>query len=508
MTIDWFLNNILNAVREHDYLVTEQLYLEPDTERLYNENSYFHCRRVTFLGLKARIPKIVKKFQETGWLPSVAFAVYDGAFGSRINTMFFEYKSRLLKALNDAGVDEKKAEREIYAATSIYANTVCGDPSCSMLHHFVTKIHDLKVYDWCKNHNEYLERIITNKLEQPGYRLGGNINPNIRQATLSISVANVGAIPFATVNFIDGKAYVNVWLRTIKSVNIDAFISAFEQSEQFKLDIFESRVDKLNFITEYLKYSISETIINMAMPNATIEGHDFVLKRTMFKTEFDIVNQKSHVEISEFLKSVIIYLNPIRPLAPEPLNSYEVLLNVWADKFCADYHATFGGLTQNMIDNGSSIYPIETFITYDDVSGLNELTTRLEWLGRLQAVGAIDVEWGTNSDGDYTQMAKVNTRAIIEIVDRYREWLPVLCECQNQDLYDKWEEFYTYALHKYHNARPDEISYTICHELCTIGSGLRRAAFFPNDIAKAFGFDKTMKENEHVKNFRLWYFSH
>ena len=508
MTIEWFLNNVLNAVREQDYLVTEQLDLEPDTDRVYVGDSYFHCRRVTFLGLKIRIPKIVKKYQETGWLPTVTFALYDGAFGSRIITMFFEYKRRLLKALIDAGADEQKAERSIYAATSIYANAVCGCPQDSMLHHFKTKPRELKVYDWHKDQKAYLEWIAASKLVQPGYRLGGSINPNIHQATLSVSIANSGAIPFATVNFVDGKAYVNVWLRTIKSENVDAFISAFEQSEQFKLDIFEDVADKLNFITEYLKYAISETIIHMAMPNATIESHDFVLKRTMYRTEFDVVNQKSHTEISDFLKSVIMYLDPIKPLAPEHLNSYEVLLSVWANKFCADYHCLFGGLTQSMIDNGSSIYPFETFITYDDVAGLNELTTRLEWLGRLQAVGDIDLEWGANSDGDYSQMVKVNARAITEIVDRYREWLPVLCECQNQDLYDRWEEFYSEMLHKYHDERPDEMPYDICRELCTIGRCVRRAALFPNDIAKAFGFDNDVREDPHVKKFRLWFFSY
>lgn len=505
-----FLSQVLDMAKTYDFLITEQLDLESEVETYNEDEATHHCRRVTLLGLQMRMSKIVEKYIETHRLPTVLFAISDGAFGSRIITVFLNYKNSMLKALVAAGVDSEAVEHDIYGSFGICVYSMCGWPGDgSMLRYFKkqNKIKDMVICRWFDTPKKYITWMAASSVEQPHYRLGGQINPYVHQATISLSVANMGAIPFATVNFVDNKAYVNIWLREISGESADMIISAFESNEQIKLDVFYSKVDKLNFITEYLKYSISETLIKLAMPSATVEKRDLSLQRTMYKSDFGTVNQKNYAEMSEFMRHILVLLNPIETLATDDSNFHEALFNVWARKYRADYHAVFGGLTEHMIRNSSSIYPVEELISYNYVAGLEELHERLECLGRLQAIGAIDVEWGITMSGKYAQMVKVNTRAIIEIVDHLKDWLPLLCECQNQDLYDRCDDYYVEILHKYRHERPEEIMFDMCRELCTAARCLRKASILPYELAECFGFDKSVKDNEKVKKFRHWFFS-
>ena len=184
-----------------------------------------------------------------------------------------------------------------------------------------------------------------------------------------------------------------------------------------------------------------------------------------------------------------------------------------AKKHRGEQRATYGGLTKDILEEFRSTFEVFEFL--DGNADPRAIFDLYEYLGELVSIGAATTTWGHICDVKgykeeriFVQKVTLNNRVLPYIAKMLDIFLPLLGECQNQDIHDLRDAFVSKELTKYSAEHPEELRPDVCAELCAFSHALRECHIEPNVLAKCLELKNFNKEYPIVKKFRSWHFDY
>lgn len=521
MSNEEFLAEVIQQSDQYDYLVTDQLDFGPEAKG--------SCKRLSVLGLYLKTCEIAKNYLETKKLPKILYAIYDASFGTRVNNVYLGYVDRIIAAIrkpNQLILDEDIAiESMVQENFHVHIHTLsASDIESSLLHHFKEK-SNVEVDDLALRQGEwltpeyYLNWAKNSEIHVPYWELTG-LTDAPSDVSLCFKNDNRFDVPIVTLNIIDKKIFCNVWLGEMRESNYIRLIRSFE--EQFGLQPPDSPmpVDALQFIVEYLKHVCVKAAVQTICDGADVIYHPETFYRTIDEEAFKNVTHMSIDEIETFFGKIAPLLEPSAYSISRRATKLSIdepfitrLINNWMVMYRGEERATYGGLTKDILEEFRSIFEVFEFLDGNvDPTNIHELYKNL---GELISVGAATTTWlnvndikGYKTERIFIQSVTLTNRALLYITKTLSDFLPLLGECQNQDLYDQKDVFASDQLSKYSSAHPEELRPDVCTELCAFSHALRECHIEPNTLAKCLELKNFNREYPIIKKFRSWYFDY